>query len=212
LKNPKTSIGVIDYGAGNVENVIRAFEHLGHSAKLIQSPGHLSNASHAVIPGVGSFKFGMEKLHAGGFVSEIQKFANDGKPILGICLGMQLMATKGFEHGETLGLNLFPGQVEKMVAYGDSTSTARVPHTGWTRVVKTGERVPTIVQNDDYYFSHSFEFFPEIGKSFVNAEYERFGNKVTAALENRNIFGVQFHPEKSGASGLLLLKKFAILS
>jgi len=107
---------------------------------------------------------------------------------------------------------LFPGQVEKMVAYGDSTSTARVPHTGWTRVVKTGERVPTIVQNDDYYFSHSFEFFPEIGKSFVNAEYERFGNKVTAALENRNIFGVQFHPEKSGASGLLLLKKFAILS
>ncbi len=212
MKNPKTSIGVIDYGAGNVENVIRAFEHLDFSAKLIQSPGQLSNVSHAVIPGVGSFKFGMEKLDGGGFVSEIQKFADEGKPILGICLGMQLMATKGFEHGETLGLNLFPGQVEKMVAYADSMSTARVPHTGWTRVVKTGERVPTIVQNDDYYFSHSFEFFPEIGKNFVNAEYERFGNKVTAALEDRNIFGVQFHPEKSGASGLLLLKKFALLS
>ena len=185
---------------------------MGFSAKLIQSPGQLCTVSHAVIPGVGSFKFGMEKLDAGGFVSEIQKFADDGKPILGICLGMQLMATKGFEHGETLGLNLFPGQVEKMVAHGDSTSTARVPHTGWTRVVQTGERVPTIVQNDDYYFSHSFEFFPEIGENSVNAEYERLGNKVTAALEDRNIFGVQFHPEKSGASGLLLLKKFALLS
>jgi glutamine amidotransferase len=209
--NPKTSIGVIDYGAGNVENVIRAFEHLGYSAKLIQSPGQLSTVSHAVIPGVGSFKFGMEKLDAGGFVSEIQKFAHDGKPILGICLGMQLMATKGFEHGETLGLNLFPGQVVEMQTSKDSMSTARVPHTGWTRVETVSSSENSVVESGNYYFSHSFQVVPEVSDTSVIAYYERASRRVVAAIVKNRVFGIQFHPEKSGELGLQTLNNFGLI-
>ena len=208
---PHTTIGVIDYGAGNIENVVRAFDYLGFSSKPIKLATELKKVSHAVIPGVGSFRFGMEKLEEAGFPAEIQEFTVSGRPILGICLGMQLMATKGFEHGETLGLNLFPGVVVEMEFHDDSTSKSRVPHTGWARVESSSDVDESIFVSGDYYFSHSFHLVPENRTQLVGGYFERAGTRVVAAFGNNGVFGTQFHPEKSGELGLQTLKRFGML-
>lgn len=205
-------VGVVDYGAGNVQNVLRAFEHLGYGAELVETPVDLTRVSHVVIPGVGSFRFGMDRLERSGFVQTIQDLALTGTPILGICLGMQLMATKGFEHGETLGLGLFEGEVLPLKEASKPESGARTPHAGWTQVEVLFDTPQSLVTSGDYYFSHSFHFVPRNKLSTVTSEYSRDGKRITASIEQENKFGLQFHPEKSGELGLLALQKFASIA
>jgi glutamine amidotransferase len=207
----KPKIGVIDYGAGNVQNVTRAFEFLEFEVRLVSTVNELRSITHAVIPGVGSFRFGMQNLLERNLVEEIGNLAVKGLPILGICLGMQLLATQGFEHGETQGLGLIPGKVRPLPTQVEEARILSVPSTGWAEVLKASNDRKLLIEETSYYFSHSYHFLPEFGESHVSAFYQRGGERIVASLEKENIFGTQFHPEKSSSNGLSVLRNFALL-
>lgn len=204
-------VAIIDYEAGNVQNVIRAFKHLGISSELVGEGNELGNFSHAVIPGVGSYNFGASKIREKGFDSALKSFAAHGKPILGICLGMQLLSSEGHEHGISRGLDLLPGVVVSMEDDSEASADGRVPHTGWTRIDTTKGPESKLFKAGDFYFSHSFRFTTTSNPEVVSATYVRGGSPIVAAVERDNVFGAQFHPEKSGEIGLGLLQRFAQL-
>jgi glutamine amidotransferase len=211
MTDSSPSVGIVDYGAGNTENVIRAFKHLGIFSQLVSHGLELEKFSHAVIPGVGSYNFGASKMREKGFDVALKLFAEEGKPILGICLGMQLLSSEGHEHGLSRGLDLLPGTVLSMEDNACDSAYGRVPHTGWTRVRTIEGLQSKLFEAGDFYFSHSFRFTTSSSPEIVSGTYIRGGSTIVAAVERGNVFGVQFHPEKSGEMGLALLKRFALL-
>jgi glutamine amidotransferase len=212
MNSSKKRIAIIDYGAGNIQNVIRAFSHIGVSGRLVSRREDLEEFSHAVIPGVGSYRYGAENLRRTGLDQGIKAFASQGFPILGICLGMQLLSEDGFEHGSSKGLGLLPGSVIPIVEHHSAMSEERVPHTGWTRIEESIPFHSSLIQGGDYYFSHSYMFDARADPSIVSATYRRGQSSIVSAVERGNVYGVQFHPEKSGELGLDLLNRFALLA
>ena len=160
---------------------------------------------------MGSYNFGAAKILEQGFDVALKSFVANGKPILGICLGMQLLSTEGHEHGLSNGLDLIPGVVLPLTDSLGASSGGRVPHTGWTRINTSEEQVNRLALAGDFYFSHSFKFSPTTNAEVVKATYLRGDSLIVAAVEQGNVFGVQFHPEKSGDIGLALLNRFASL-
>lgn len=146
-------IGVIDYGVGNLASVKNAFEHLGHDVVLCAEPGKLADCDRAVLPGVGSFRAGMEALQAKGWVQAISDYAASGKLLLGICLGMQLLFERGKEHGSCEGLGLVPGEVIRL----SPDQPLKVPHVGWNSLVGVARHplMAGVKPNVDVYFVHS---------------------------------------------------------
>ena len=211
MNSSDTRIAIIDYGAGNIENVIRAFSHIGERSRLVSRREDLEKFSHAVIQGVGSYKYGAENLRRTGLDEGLKAFAIRGFPILGICLGMQLLSEDGFEHGASKGLGLLPGSVIPIVEHPSAMSEDRVPHTGWTKIEESTFDHSSLIQGGDYYFSHSYMFDASADPSIVSATYRRGQSSIVSAVEKGNVYGVQFHPEKSGELGLDLLNRFAEL-
>lgn len=196
---------VINYGLGNLASVMNALEFCSIDAFISDNSGDLKNASHAILPGVGAFGQGMHNLKTTGWVQAIQSFAcTDKKPFLGICLGMQLLADSSTEHGDHEGLSLIPGTVDRMGA-GDGV---RIPHIGWNSVETPHESktYQHIESGEDYYFVHSYAVTPK-AESDVSGKTQH-GQTFVASVERDNIWGVQFHPEKSHAPGLQVLKNF----
>ncbi|MGI6152950.1 MAG: imidazole glycerol phosphate synthase subunit HisH [Christensenellaceae bacterium] len=200
-------IAIIDYGMGNLRSVQKAFEFLGENAVVTSEKRILKDASHIVLPGVGAISDALTNLDKRGLADEIQKQANSGKPFLGICLGLQLMLDKSYENGEFSCLSLIPGNV---VPFRLDKRLFRVPHMGWNSLI-AGDNA--LFSNNDgeqfVYFVHSYhaDGVPEecvIGR----ADY---GYSFTCAIRKENMYGLQFHPEKSGDIGLRMLKKFAQL-
>lgn len=202
-------VGVIDCGSGNLASVQNAFRYVGADVELIRQPGQLGDASHIVLPGVGSFPDLMQRLTTTGFADALpNEIAAKGKPFLGICVGMQVLATTGHEFESCAGLGLIPGQVRPI----DTTrSQQRLPHVGWNDVAPSrSSPLYEGMSQPAFYFVHGFHLVPD-DPSSVTGTCD-YGEGVTASIEHGNILGVQFHPEKSQHDGLRLMRNFLHVS
>jgi len=209
----KPNVVIVDYGVGNLLSVQRAVEECGAETITSSDPDVLVQAERVILPGVGAFANGMHALESLGLVEVINGIAADGVPLLGICLGMQLLLDESKEHGVTKGLGIIPGRVVPVPNLGADGLTLKIPHIGWNSLVvaegATWKR--TILQNstpsDSVYFVHSFMAEPEdAGTRIADCLYG--GNRISSVIGRRNVFGCQFHPEKSGEKGLQILKSF----
>ena len=197
-------IGIVDYGVGNIFSLCSSFKKIGAHAELIKDPAKLAECDRIILPGVGAFGDAREKLRASGMEEALMAEVRAGKPMLGICLGMQLLFEKSYEFGETEGLGFINGSVEKIDTAGQAL---KIPHIGWN-TLELNERSELFngIENGSYvYFVHSFA--AKTDSKNVSA-YTDYGSKVVASAENKNVMGTQFHPEKSGEVGLKILKNF----
>jgi glutamine amidotransferase len=201
----RARIGIVGYGMGNIMSLQNAFEAVGTDCFVAQTAAALAEASHIVLPGVGAFPRGMERLRAQGFDEAIHRLTSEeGRPLLGICLGMQLLASEGEEHEVTRGLGLIPGRVVRL-----STPGLRVPHVGWneTRVLGESRLLDRGPAEPCFYYVHSYHLQPDRSShATLGCVY---GEAFVAGVEHEQVMGVQFHPEKSHGAGLALLKRFA---
>jgi glutamine amidotransferase len=202
---------IVDYGMGNLGSVRRALEECGASPLVSADPADVAAASCVVVPGVGAFADGMEHLESRGLAGAVRKAAGEGTPVLGICLGMQLLADRGFEGGETRGLGLIAGEVRRLVPDAPGT---RIPHVGWNEVSPRGEAAEGlfggIPDRSDFYFVHSYAFRPARERDV--AAVTPYCGSFVSAVASGNVFGVQFHPEKSSKRGFALLRNFLRLA
>jgi glutamine amidotransferase len=200
-------IAIIDYKAGNLRNVQKAIEYLGHSASVVSSGAEVTGMDAIILPGVGAFGQGMENLTAAGFVGALRsEVLEKGKPLLGICLGMHLLGEIGYEGGIIQGLNLLPMTVPRFNTVG--CGVIKLPHIGWNSVdIMPGSILfEGIPQGGDFYFVHSYHVVCN-DDSFVTARCD-YCYSFVAAVERENIFATQFHPEKSQRYGLRVIENF----
>ena len=201
-----SKIVVIDYEMGNTDSVVRALEKCGANVFLSNKKNDLETASHIILPGVGAFNKGMKNILRLGLKQNLEQQVIKNKiPFLGICLGMQLLATKGYEHGENSGLGWIEGSVK---LFSPTSKNERIPHIGWNEVNynKDITLFSGIDISSDFYFVHSYHFLCK-NPSNIIAKTPYCGKFVSAVKKN-NIYGVQFHPEKSQVFGHMLLKNF----
>jgi len=192
-------IAIVDYGAGNLNSVKKAFDYLGADIEVTNEPEIVTAADKLVLPGVGHFS-SLRALNRAGLREALLQAASAGKPFLGICLGMQWLFDGSDESNEVAGAGIFPGRCRQF------PTTVKSPHVGWNSLtVQKGSRLLRGIAQDSFvYYTHSFHA-PVLPATSAASEY---GLQFTAAVERDNIFGVQFHPEKSGDVGLAILKNF----
>ena len=197
-------IAIIDYGAGNIQSVKKAFEHIGCDCFVTRNHDEIIKADGAVLPGVGSFGDTVDSLNQFGIKDTAIEFINSGKPFFGICLGLQLLFPGSEESEGAEGLGVFDGTITK-IPNGDGL---KIPHMGWNslKITKDSRLFKGIEENPYVYFVHSY-FLNAADKSIVAAQTE-YGVTIDAAVEKGNVFATQFHPEKSGNTGLRILKNF----
>ena len=196
-------VGIIDYGVGNLFSLRSSFAAIGQEAFVSSDPEELAKADRLILPGVGAFEDAAKKLRQSGLDEFVRAQASGGKPLMGICLGMQLLFEKSFEYGEHEGLGLLKGQVVGME--GRIDPSLKIPHMGWNRLDVRQGRLLANVDGQYVYFVHSF--YAE-GCEDSLAAVSEYDIPLTAAVERGNIFGCQFHPEKSGNVGLTILRNF----
>jgi glutamine amidotransferase len=202
----QNKIAIIDYGMGNLRSVANAFYSIKCQAFVTNKPEELCEASHIVLPGVGAFRDGIKNLQSAGWIKFLEtEVIEKKKPFLGICLGMQLLATFGTEHGYHKGLNWIPGTVNRLEINEDSI---RVPHIGWNDVdfVKQNGLYRGLGNSQVFYFVHSYVLQPE-DKAICSA-LTSHGSEFISSIEMGNIYATQFHPEKSQKAGLEVLNNF----
>ena len=203
----KNMIAIIDYGVGNLFSLTCSLAAIGARAEVTSDPEDLRRAERILLPGVGAFGDAAAKLRASGLAGPLLEEAKRGKPLLGVCLGMQLLFERGFEYGEHQGLGLIPGDVRPIS--GVIPAGLKIPHIGWNALrLKEGgggKLFARTKEGDHVYFVHSYAAFcPE---EFVTATTE-YGAELTAAAARGRVLGCQFHPEKSGPVGLDILRAF----
>lgn len=193
-------IAIIDYGMGNLHSVAKAFEKAGAETAIVAQAAELRKAEAVVLPGVGAFGQGMANLRARGFVSAIQDIVETGTPLIGICLGLQLLFAESEEMGEYRGLGLFPGRVRRL------PKSLRVPHVGWNQIhpVRPSPVLAGIAEGSYAYFVHSYYADPA-DSSLVLATTD-YGLDFASVVGRDRIYGLQFHPEKSQSVGLRILQ------
>jgi glutamine amidotransferase len=204
-------IGIVDYGMGNLFSVSKALERLGTAYFVSSEKSELFNADALILPGVGAFRDAMLRLNEEGLSEMVKEFAQTGKPLLGICLGMQLLFEDSDENGLTKGLALLPGSVRRFSGKTADGQTYKVPHMGWNRLqfVKASPLFEGL--DEDYvYFVHSY--FVNAADSDVLLAKANYYEAVSAVVGRGNIFGMQFHPEKSSKLGIALLTNFLKLA
>lgn len=198
-------VAVVDYGMGNLDSVARALEECGASPVVTDDPRHIAAAAAVVLPGVGAFAKGIANLRDRGLDRVlVEEVVRNEVPLLGICLGMQLLATSGSEGGHTLGLGLVPGHVSRI----EPVDGLRVPHVGWNEVYHSGSSLllKSIPSGRDFYFVHSYQLCCEDAADVAGTV--PYGADLVAAVTRGSVAGVQFHPEKSQRAGFRLLRNF----
>ncbi len=200
---PRRCVGIVDYRAGNVRSIANAFDHLGCDVEIVTREADLDGVTHLVLPGVGAFGHCADNLGASGLLPALTRWVHEGRqPLLGICVGMQLLADAGEELGEHLGLGWIRGRVRRLPAAG-----VRLPHVGWNTVRFVASVAGFAAgESDDFYFDHTYGFFCD-DPADVAAECTH-GATFAAAVRHENILAVQFHPEKSQEAGLRFLAGF----
>jgi glutamine amidotransferase len=213
MKSKKFKIAVVDYGVGNLYNIKRAVLKFCPNVLISEDASEISAADALILPGVGSFRAGMEGLKIRNLIKTIKEFATRGKPMLGICLGAQLLLSKGFEFGIFNGLDIIPGQVVEF----PSDLKEKIPHIGWNEILipTPGRWTKTILNSlntgSDMYFVHSFILKPDKTENILSlTRYGQF--EFCSTVKMGNIYGCQFHPEKSGNNGLKIIKSFVSLA
>lgn len=199
-------IAIIDYGVGNLFSLVSSFRAIGADAVVSSDPEVIRTADRLVLPGVGAFQDAAEKLKGSGLSDLIVEKAGGGTPMLGVCLGMQLLFEKSYEYGEFNGLGLIPGTVRAMKEI--LPDNLKIPHMGWNPLILKTKEHPLfreIKEGDAVYFVHSYSARNCEENTLATAEY---GTEIVAAVGRRNIVGCQFHPEKSGDVGLRILRGF----
>lgn len=196
---------IIDYGVGNLFSLQSSLKHIGEEAVVSGDERVIAGADRLILPGVGAFRDAMEKLSKNGLDKVVCEASNEGKPLMGICLGMQLLFSRSFEFGETAGLGLIEGDVRPIAPL--LPRELKVPHIGWNSLKMRGEpEIFKYIENGDFvYFVHSFAAMDCESSVLATTDY---GAELTAAVQRGSIFGMQFHPEKSGETGLKILKAF----
>jgi len=204
------SIAIIDYGAGNLRSVAKAFEAVGIQAEITKDKVAIRNAKGIVLPGVGSFDSAISELRTQSLEGLIEEAIALGKPFLGICLGMQHLFESS-EEGSQKGLALFKGSVKKFKFAGTPWSNLSIPHMGWNRLMfkQKAAIFDGIDEGTMMYFAHSYHVVPAEEK--LVAARTDYGVEFVSAIAKDNVFGIQFHPEKSGPAGLQILKNFGAL-
>lgn len=206
-----TTIAIIDYEVGNIRSIFSAFEKVGAMPKLTRDRQEILNADGVVLPGVGAYSHGMEKLTEHGLDSVIKDFSATGKPVLGICLGMQLLLSESDEFGRTEGLGLIPGSVKQLKLLNPQVQ--KLPHVSWNElqvpdgVSWHGTILEGIASEEDMYFVHSFMAVPE-SESHVLSLTSYSDSQFCSSVKNGNVYGCQFHPEKSAEEGLKIISNF----
>lgn len=199
-------VAIVNYGMGNLASVRRALEDIGAQPYIADHPAALYEANRIVLPGVGAFAQGMQCLIDGGWVDALRDVVTrQHKPLLGICLGMQMLASAGDEGGTARGLGFVPGQIRRLDALG---CHLRLPHVGWNEVVyrTTDEFFNQIPDASDFYFVHSYALVPEQAEHVLATT--PYDCDLASVVRHGNIFGCQFHPEKSSKAGRQLLRNF----
>jgi len=206
-------IAVIDYGVGNLFSLLSSLNYVGLDTKLTNSIEEIKNANGIILPGVGAFRDAIGNLEKYGLKETLINEAKNGKPFLGICLGMQMLFEKSYEYGEYEGLGLINGTVEEIKKYIPENSDLKIPHMGWNSLIINerfkDDKILKDVDNNEYvYYVHSY-FAKTDMKNIVT--YSEYGTKIPGIVKNENVYGMQFHPEKSGDTGLKLLKNWGEL-
>ena len=216
LKTPK--VVIVDYGVGNLYSLRKACAKFADNIVISEDADTISSADAVILPGVGAFQAGMEGLRKRNLIKVVKKFAASGKPILGICLGAQLMFEKGYEFGEFDGLGLIPG---KVVAF-PKLKNAKIPQIGWNTIsvkrnaksaknLLRGTILNSVKKDPCVYFIHSYILKP-LKQSNILADTTYGGHNFCSAVKSGNIYGTQFHPEKSGTAGLKIIENFIKLA
>lgn len=204
---------IVDFGAGNLFSIARAVEHCGGDPEITGEPDGIANADRLILPGVGAFGNGMAALEAANLTDPLRAFAETGRPMLGICLGMQMMMEESEEFGSHSGLSLFPGNVAAIPAIDTSGAAQKVPHIGWNALQEpaAGRWQDSLLadtpEGETVYFVHSFAAKPE-NPDHILASCYFGGHQLTAAISRDGITGCQFHPERSGEAGLGIIRRF----
>ena len=195
-------ISIVDYGRGNIFSIGQALHHIGVEFEIVRDADAIRRAERVILPGVGAFGDAMKNLHEQGLVGPIRDFAASGRILVGICLGMQLLAETSAEFGQHNGLGLIPGDVRRLPSGPD-----RIPNVGWRRVETTlPPHEANIASGEYFYFVHSYHFVCH-DPAHVALVMHLNNTSVTGVVWNKNLRGAQFHPEKSGAGGLKLLAR-----
>ncbi|MDO5707498.1 MAG: imidazole glycerol phosphate synthase subunit HisH [Andreesenia angusta] len=196
-------IGIVDYGVGNLSSIENALNTLKYENKIVDSVEEILKCDGLILPGVGAYRDAIKSLKESGLLKSVLDFANSKKPILGICLGLQLLYEKSYEDGEYEGLGLLKGEVVKF------NDDLKVPHMGWNDlIIRRDDEIIKYIEEGEYvYFVHSY---------YINSmddviSYSEYGVNVPAVVGKENIYGMQFHPEKSGTTGMKILKAFGEL-
>ena len=196
-------VGIIDYGVGNLFSLCSSFQAIGQEAFVSGDPAELAKADRLILPGVGAFEDAAKKLRSSGLDAFVRAQAAEGKPLMGICLGMQLLFEKSYEYGEHEGLGLLKGAVVPMA--GKLSEELKIPHMGWNALQTRPGSLLESLEGQFVYFVHSY--YAEGCEDSLSAVTD-YGIPITAAVEKGNIYGCQFHPEKSGNVGLAILRAF----
>ena len=202
-------IAIIDYGVGNIFSLCSSFKYIGADIELTSDIDKIKRADKIIFPGVGAFRDAEHKLRTSGLDKIVIEEAKSGKPFLGICLGMQMMLTKSYEFGEYEGLNIIPGNVVSME--GVVPADYKIPHIGWNKLIFPKDKPKSPIfkyvnEGEHVYFVHSYYCTDCKDDTIATTEY---GAELTAAVARDNVFGCQFHPEKSGNIGLNILRAFS---
>lgn len=197
-------IGIVDYGMGNLASVVNAFEYLGFDSVICTKPEEIESVQRIILPGVGSFHAAMLSLTRDKWDQAIIEFGESGRPVLGICLGMQLLFESGDENGPTDGLGLIPGEVKHLTP----ASPNKVPHVGWNslNIIQEHPLLERYRTGVDLYFVHSYQVLPKSTDHIITKT--DFGGEFVSAVAKDNVAGMQFHPEKSQPYGLKILENF----
>jgi glutamine amidotransferase len=221
-----SKVTMVDYGLGNVFSATKVLEHCGANVELTSDPEAILRADKLVLPGVGAFRQGMEALQSRGLIEVIREFASSSRPVLGICLGMQMLFDLGREFGECEGLGVISGSVDRIKGVDSDGSSLRIPHVGWNALIPNIRRLKKEQTNSDHwegtlfnglpkesayvYFVHSYVACPTLDEDVL--AYFNYGNQtLVAAVRRGSVWGCQFHPERSGEMGLRIIRNFVRL-